>query len=95
MGRSSEILTEIYSSDYDDGVIYFLALKHFYSYYNYLKQSLSLEPNPEVLTKVLALVSDHVDLLLEDWYPSLGELTMGHDQALSTKLLSVLKMLFV
>ncbi|XP_045457144.1 leucine-rich repeat serine/threonine-protein kinase 1 [Melitaea cinxia] len=35
-------------------------------------QSLSLEPNPEVLTKVLALVSDHVDLLLEDWYPSLG-----------------------
>ncbi|CAH0730719.1 unnamed protein product, partial [Brenthis ino] len=35
-------------------------------------QSLSLEPNPEVLTKILALISDHVDLLLEDWYPSLG-----------------------
>ncbi|XP_069363530.1 leucine-rich repeat serine/threonine-protein kinase 1 isoform X1 [Maniola hyperantus] len=35
-------------------------------------QSISLEPNPEVLTKVLALISDHVDLLLEDWYPSLG-----------------------
>ncbi|KPJ18810.1 Leucine-rich repeat serine/threonine-protein kinase 1 [Papilio machaon] len=35
-------------------------------------QSISLEPNPEVLAKVLALVSDHVDLLLEDWYPSLG-----------------------
>ncbi|CAH0599523.1 unnamed protein product [Chrysodeixis includens] len=35
-------------------------------------QSISLEPNPEVLAKILALVSDHVDLLLEDWYPSLG-----------------------
>ncbi|XP_068625771.1 leucine-rich repeat serine/threonine-protein kinase 1 [Battus philenor] len=35
-------------------------------------QSISLEPNPEILAKVLALVSDHVDLLLEDWYPSLG-----------------------
>ncbi|XP_022818770.1 leucine-rich repeat serine/threonine-protein kinase 1 [Spodoptera litura] len=35
-------------------------------------QSISLEPSPEVLAKVLALVSDHVDLLLEDWYPSLG-----------------------
>ncbi|CAB3231871.1 unnamed protein product [Arctia plantaginis] len=35
-------------------------------------QSISLEPNPETLAKVLALVSDHVDLLLEDWYPSLG-----------------------
>ncbi|CAG4936619.1 unnamed protein product [Parnassius apollo] len=35
-------------------------------------QSISLEPNPEILAKVLALISDHVDLLLEDWYPSLG-----------------------
>ncbi|KAM3958672.1 LOW QUALITY PROTEIN: leucine-rich repeat kinase [Aphomia sociella] len=35
-------------------------------------QSISLEPNPETLAKVLALLSDHVDLLLEDWYPSLG-----------------------
>ncbi|XP_075989581.1 leucine-rich repeat kinase isoform X2 [Anticarsia gemmatalis] len=35
-------------------------------------QSISLEPNPETLAKVLALMSDHVDLLLEDWYPSLG-----------------------
>ncbi|XP_041989151.1 leucine-rich repeat serine/threonine-protein kinase 1 isoform X2 [Aricia agestis] len=35
-------------------------------------QSISLDPNLEVLAKILALVSDHVDLLLEDWYPSLG-----------------------
>uniref|UniRef100_A0A2A4KB68 Protein kinase domain-containing protein n=1 Tax=Heliothis virescens TaxID=7102 RepID=A0A2A4KB68_HELVI len=35
-------------------------------------QSISLEPHHETLAKVLALVSDHVDLLLEDWYPSLG-----------------------
>ncbi|XP_037875630.1 leucine-rich repeat serine/threonine-protein kinase 1 isoform X2 [Bombyx mori] len=35
-------------------------------------QSISLEPNPETLAKLLALLSDHVDLLLEDWYPSLG-----------------------
>ncbi|CAG9138599.1 unnamed protein product [Plutella xylostella] len=35
-------------------------------------QSISVEPNPEVLTKLLALFTDHVDLLLEDWYPSLG-----------------------
>jgi hypothetical protein len=41
-------------------------------------QSISLEPQPEVLAKVLALVSDHVDLLLEDWYPSLGEIFIYH-----------------
>ncbi|XP_047039612.1 leucine-rich repeat serine/threonine-protein kinase 1-like [Helicoverpa zea] len=35
-------------------------------------QSISLEPHHETLAKVLALVSDHMDLLLEDWYPSLG-----------------------
>ncbi|GBP27199.1 hypothetical protein EVAR_15972_1 [Eumeta japonica] len=35
-------------------------------------QSISLEPNPEALARLLALISDHVDLLLEDWYPSLG-----------------------
>ncbi|XP_072941247.1 leucine-rich repeat serine/threonine-protein kinase 1 [Epargyreus clarus] len=35
-------------------------------------QSITLEPSPEVLAKLLALISDHVDLLLEDWYPSLG-----------------------
>lgn len=39
-------------------------------------QSISLEPNLEVLAKLLALVSDHVDLLLEDWYPSLGQLIL-------------------
>ncbi|CAK1555976.1 unnamed protein product [Leptosia nina] len=35
-------------------------------------QSITLEPNPAVLARVLALVSDLLDLLLEDWYPSLG-----------------------
>ncbi|XP_038220950.1 leucine-rich repeat serine/threonine-protein kinase 1 [Zerene cesonia] len=35
-------------------------------------QSITLEPSPTVLAKVLALVSDLLDLLLEDWYPSLG-----------------------
>ncbi|KAJ2939952.1 hypothetical protein O0L34_g6659 [Tuta absoluta] len=35
-------------------------------------QSISLEPNQETLARVLALIADHVDLLLEDWYPSLG-----------------------
>ncbi|KAL4703856.1 hypothetical protein ACJJTC_010790 [Scirpophaga incertulas] len=35
-------------------------------------QSVSLEPSPEVVARILALVSDQIDLLLEDWYPSLG-----------------------
>ncbi|XP_063898870.1 leucine-rich repeat serine/threonine-protein kinase 1 [Helicoverpa armigera] len=40
-------------------------------------QSISLEPHHETLAKVLALVSDHVDLLLEDWYPSLASSRLG------------------
>lgn len=39
-------------------------------------QSISIEPNLEALTRLLAILSDHVDLLLEDWYPSLGELLL-------------------
>lgn len=31
-----------------------------------------LEPNFRIFAKFLALIVDHIDLLLEDWYPSLG-----------------------
>lgn len=32
----------------------------------------SLEPNIEMLTKLLVIIVEHIDTLLEDWYPSLG-----------------------
>lgn len=35
-------------------------------------QIVNLHPNPEHVAKLLALTVDHIDILLEDWYPTLG-----------------------
>lgn len=37
-------------------------------------QAVVLEPSPEATAQLLALAVDHVDILLEDWYPTLGNL---------------------
>uniref|UniRef100_A0A182PFW2 non-specific serine/threonine protein kinase n=1 Tax=Anopheles epiroticus TaxID=199890 RepID=A0A182PFW2_9DIPT len=34
--------------------------------------AVEIEPNVQCLTQLLALTVDHIDLLLEDWYPTLG-----------------------
>lgn len=37
-------------------------------------QAIVLEPSPERTAQLLALAVDHIDVLLEDWYPTLGKL---------------------
>lgn len=45
-------------------------------------QAIVLDPSPEYSTQLLALTVDHIDVLLEDWYPTLGKNllfnNMGH-----------------
>lgn len=39
---------------------------------NWVCNNYRLEPNVESLTKLLVIIVEHIDTLLEDWYPSLG-----------------------
>lgn len=36
-------------------------------------QAIVLDPSPEFSTQLLTLAVDHIDVLLEDWYPTLGQ----------------------
>lgn len=35
-------------------------------------QAIVVEPRPESIPQLMALIVDHIDILLEDWYPTLG-----------------------
>ena len=35
-------------------------------------RAMALDPNPKSVCQLLALAVEGIDLLLEDWYPSLG-----------------------
>lgn len=35
-------------------------------------QAIVLDPSPEACAQLMALAVDHIDTLLEDWYPTLG-----------------------
>lgn len=42
-------------------------------------QAIVLDPSPECSAQLLAAAVDHIDTLLEDWYPTLGKMyTVTH-----------------
>ena len=43
-------------------------------------QTFALEPCVESVTKLLAIAVDHIDTLLEDWYPTLGTSYVSHSK---------------
>ncbi|KAF7489736.1 Leucine-rich repeat serine/threonine-protein kinase 1 [Sarcoptes scabiei] len=62
-------------------LVYDFMIPFFYAHFNYsdvkngdnwVCNNYRLEPNVESLTKLLVIIVEHIDTLLEDWYPSLG-----------------------